>query len=166
MYNLDGGGGCRVVIYATRLAIHPPTTASGINPSCPISPERFHISPLPSPPTFQPSLSLCVYRSPPHPPHVPLSSSFPLVVSSLFFDFSPSLVQFHPSQVPPGLSRPLYFPLSPAIRFYRSTVMVVSAKSTGASVTSTRASLSLLALSLQPTTTTIAQCCTAVGGSP
>lgn len=56
--NLDGGGGCRVVIYAARLAIHPPTTANGINPSCPISPERFHL-PLP-PPSFSFALSLCL----------------------------------------------------------------------------------------------------------
>jgi len=47
-HKLDGSRGCRVVIYAARLAIHPPTTANGINPSCPISPERFHL-PLPLP---------------------------------------------------------------------------------------------------------------------
>jgi len=57
-HNLDSGGGCRVVIYAAWLAIHPPTTANGINPSCPISLERFH---LPFPPPFSSfSLSLCL----------------------------------------------------------------------------------------------------------
>lgn len=108
IYNLDGGGGCRVVIYATRLAIHPPTTANGINPSCPISPERFHL-PLPSP-TFSFSFSLCLSCTPPPPTALFLPrflSSFPL-----FSLISPLVSCSSIQPCPTGLS-PLYFPLPP-----------------------------------------------------
>lgn len=148
-YNFDDGGGRRVVIYAARLAIHPPTTANGINPSCPISPERFYL-PLFRHPPFR-SL-VFVFCS----PTAALCSRSP---ASLF-----SFLRFLPSRTPiPAQvllqALALIFPL-PAIRFYRSTVMVVSAKSTGASITSTRLSQP------PPTTTTTSQRCIAVGGSP
>lgn len=95
-----GGGGYRVVIYAPRLTIHPPTTANGINPSCPISLERFHLS-LPAPslsfslspsPTLSPSLSL-FHRSffsfplahPLLPSIPPLASRSPIQPSSTGF---------------------------------------------------------------------------------
>lgn len=75
--------------------------------------------------------------------------------SSPFFDFSPR--QPYPARSYRLL--PLYFPY-PGIRFYRSTVMVVSAKSTEASITSTQLSQP------PPTITTTLRRCIAVGSSP
>lgn len=125
---------CRYLCYAAR---NPPSDDSQRHKSL-VS----HLSgafPSPSfrlPPSS--SLSLCVSRTPPS-----TSRSSFLVSSRRFLSFLRFLPQSRvalSSQVLQG-SRPYISP-GPAVRFYRSTVMVVSAKSTGASVTSTRAELS------------------------
>lgn len=79
--------------------------------------------------------------------------------SSLLSSISPLTPR---SLRPPARSyrlSPLHFPY-PGIRFYRSTVMMVSAKSTEASITSTQLSQP------PPTITTTSRRCIAVGSSP
>lgn len=109
-----GGGGYRVVIYAPRLTIHPPTTANGINPSCPISLERFHLS--------LPALSLSFSLSP-SPCRFSLSFSLILPFSlSLFHRSFFSFPLAHPllPSIPPLASRSPIQPSSTGFRPYIS----------------------------------------------